>query len=179
MSGEDEQAPVGSDRCGHPTRAGGVCQRSPMVGSDRCHQHGDLEPTEAERRASRENPIEHGYFVSGFLDEEEEAIFRAVVDGELEPSAIQRQVIGALVVRAVRMLRRESEGEEVSGLATSVFAELRKSMDAMDPAEVRVESAVSRAEISQAVTELFREDRDLLLQAVPPEVRDDVAAAMA
>lgn len=178
MSGGDEDASGGSELCGHPTREGGLCQRSPMAGSDRCHQHGDLGPTEAERRASRENPIEHGYFVSGFLDERERRVFRAVVDGELEPSTIQLQAIAALVVRAMRMLRREAQGEEVSGLATSVFAELRRSMEAMEPDELRVESEVSPAEISQVVTKLFREDRDLLLQAVPPEVRDDVAAVM-
>lgn len=176
--GLDDGVSGEANQCGHPIQDGGLCRRSPMGGSDLCHQHGDLEPTEAERRASRENPIEHGYFVAGFLDEEEEQLFRAVVEGELEPSAIQRQSVAALFVRAMRMLEWEARGEDVSGLTTSVFAELRKTMDAMEPAELRVESEVSQAEISQVVTKLFREDRDLLLQAVPPEVRDDVAAVM-
>lgn len=177
-SGRTGQASRRSRRCRHPTQRGGLCRRPPMAGSERCHHHVGLEPTEAERRASRENPVKHGYFVAGFLDEDEREIFRAVLEGEIEPSEIQRQVIGALVVQAVRMMRWEAKGEEVSGLATSVFAELRKSLDALDPEALTIEHTWDDAEIHQAVTKLLREDREILLGVVPPEVHDEVEAAL-
>lgn len=178
MSGDEAASGDEGKRCGHPTRQGGLCQRSPMAGGDRCHQHGGLEPTEAEKAASRSNPIEHGYFVSGFLDERERAIFEAVASGEIEPSEIQRQAVAALVVRAMRMLEREAQGGDVAGLTTGAFAELRKSMEAMDPDAFRVEHAFSDADIARQVQRVLREDDEVLLQVVPPEARKAVEEAL-
>lgn len=178
MSEEERSDASGEDRCGHPTKQGGLCRRSPMAGSEFCHQHGDLEPTEEEKQASRRNPIKHGYFVSGFIDEREHAIFRAVVDGEVELRDIQRNVIAALVVRTVRMLKREAAGEDVTGLTTSAFAELRKSIETMDPESFHVEHTWSMEEIRLGVERLLQEDDELVLRMVPPEVRDVVEEAM-
>lgn len=166
------------ESCGHPTKAGGLCSRSPMAGSEHCHQHAGLGTTQAEQEASARNPVEHGYYFSGFVDEDERELFKAIADGDVDLGELQRQIVGALTVRAMRVLEWEAQGRDVSGLVTSAFAELRKAMDAMDPDAFRIEHSFDYQEIRETVDELFAEETRLVLKYVPDEVREDVREAM-
>lgn len=176
---EDEPADQGQElACGHPTRSGGLCSRSPMAGSPRCHQHAGLEATEAEREASRMNPVEHGYYFSGFVDEDERELFQAVADGAVDLALVQRQVIGALVVRAVRLLEREAEDPNLAGLTTSAFAELRKALGALDPDALTIQHTVDFHEVQAHVQEVLGEDPQRLAGLVPEEEHDAVREAL-
>lgn len=178
MSGEDQVDQRGEAACGHPTRSGGLCSRSPMAGSPRCHQHAGLETTEAEQEASRVNPVEHGYYFSGFVDEDERELFQAVADGAVDLALVQRQVIAALVVRAVRMLEREAEDPDLAGLTTSAFAELRKALDALDPDALTVEHTVDFREVQEHVQGILNDDPELAVRLVKPENRDVMREAL-
>lgn len=153
-----------SAACGHPTRRGGLCQNPPMVGSasGRCYQHQGIASTEAEVQASRENPIKHGYFVTGFLDDDERALFGRVLEGEIDPGVIKREVIAALVVRAARLTKWEADEQAIAGSATAVFSELRKTLDSISPEEIRLEHAWDPKEVADIVEEVFRSEPDLL-----------------
>lgn len=144
----------------------------------RCYHHQGLPSTEAELRASRENPLKHGYFVTGFLDEEERSLFQRVLEGDLDPGHLKRQVIAALVVRAARVTKWEAEGEPITGFATDVFAELRKALDSVSPDELRVSHSWDQAEVAAQVREILREDVELTLRLLPEEVRGTVREAL-
>lgn len=174
--GEGEDVP--DDRCGHPTKRGGLCRQYPMQGSERCYVHQGLEPTEAERQASRTNRTTHGYFVQGFLDDDEEALFERVLEGQADPGELKQHVVGALVVRANRMMRWEAEGQQVSGFATEVFGELRKALESISTEELRVEHSWDDVEVAQQVRRVLDEDPELLVRLLPPVVQDTVREAL-
>lgn len=178
---EAEAAPADpeeGDRCGAPTKRGGMCRNPPMAGAERCHLHVGLEPTEDQRRAQQEGGTRHGYFVQGFLDEEEKEHFREVVEGTRELGELKRHVVAALVIRANRMMRWEAEGQQVSGFTTEVFGELRKSLESMTADELKVDHSWDIAEISQQVEQVLAEDPELLLRVVPDEAREAVRQAL-
>jgi hypothetical protein len=168
------------ERCGAPTRSGRPCQRQVTnVDGDRCHLHSDLvDTTEAEAETSRNNAVTHGYFVSGFLDEEERELFREVLRGRADIGELKENVIAALVVRANRMLKWESQGENVSGFATEVFEELRKALESIEPDELTIEHAWDEQQVIGQVEQLLREDDELLLRVVPEEARGAVEEAL-
>lgn len=178
--GADTAVDAYVERCGHPTKSGRPCRRSvTTIDGDRCHQHSDLiETTEAEREASRSNAVTHGYFVSGFLDEDEKELFREVLRGRADIGELKENIVAALVVRANRMLRWEARGEKVSGFATEVFEELRKALESIEPDELKIEHAWDEAEIVGQVERLLREDEELLLRVVPEEAREAVEEAL-
>jgi len=180
-AGEPAEGEPDVQRCGAPTQAGRPCRRYvTSLDGDRCHLHSDLvETTEAEAQASREAAVTHGYFVSGFLEEDERELFREVLRGRADIGELKENVVAALVVRANRMLRWESEGQEVSGFATEVFEELRKALESIEPDELTIEHAWDEAEIVGQVEQLLREDDELLLRVVPDEARDAVEEALA
>jgi hypothetical protein len=103
---DPDEAAGDEARCGAPTQRGGVCRNHPMAGQERCHHHIGLDPTEAQQRARAEGNRKHGYFVTGFLDEDEREHFRRVLEGTEELGELKRHVIAALVIRANRMMRR-------------------------------------------------------------------------
>lgn len=177
MSGQTELVEE-DPSCGHPTQAGGLCSRSPMTGSDRCHQHAGLEPTEAEAEASKSNPVEHGYFFTGFREEWEKFVYHAITDGRLSPAEIQRQVMAALVVRSIRLLRWESEGKDVSKLTTRSLAELRKTLNALDPEALKIKHTYEYDEILESVKEIVRDDPAFVARLVPSEKHDIVREAL-
>lgn len=165
-------------RCGAPTRRGGLCKNHPMAGQQRCHVHLDgLEPTEAEQAARREGPLRHGYFVSGFLDDEERELFARVLEEGADIGALKQNVIAALTVRADRMMRWEAEGQNISGFATDVFTELRKSLEALQPDELEVQHSWDTDEVARQVEAVLEADRGLLIRMVPPGVQEIVREA--
>jgi len=177
----DGDAPGAVDYCGAPTRSGRPCQRQVTnIDGDHCHLHSDMvDTTEAEAEASRQAAVTHGYFVSGFLDEDERELFREVLRGRADIGELKENVIAALVVRANRMLKWESQGQEVSGFATEVFEELRKALESIEPDELTIEHAWDDQQVVGQVEQLLREDTDLLLRVVPDEARDAVEDALA
>ncbi len=177
----DEALEDATERCGAPTEAGRPCRRQVTnLDGDRCHLHSELvEATGAEREASRSNAVTHGYFVSGFLDEDEKELFREVLRGRADIGELKENIVAALVVRANRMLKWEAQGEKVSGFATEVFEELRKALESIEPDELTIEHAWDEAEIVGQVERLLREDEELLLRVVPEEARDAVEEALA
>lgn len=163
-------------RCGAPTKRGGLCRQYPMGGSDRCYVHQGLPPTEAER-ASRGN-TKHGYFVSGFLDDEERELFARVLEGVADVGELKQEVIAALFVRANRMTRWEAEGQPISGFANEVFGELRKALESVTPDELRVQHSWDDAEVAAQVERVLGEDPELLVRQLPPEVQEAVRDAL-
>lgn len=122
-------APPLEPTCGHPTRDGSPCRRRPLGGGgSRCSRHAGLPSTEAERAAAKRAALKHGYYLSGFLDEDERELFQRVCDGQVDPGDIVRQMTAALYVRAMRMTFWESEDGEPSALTTAAFAELRQAL---------------------------------------------------
>lgn len=177
MSGEDD--PTSSEEvCGHPTQAGGLCSRPPLVGGEHCHQHAGLEATEAEQEASRRNPVEHGYYFSGFVDEQERAVFRAVADGRADLADIQRRVVAALVVRAVRMLKHEHEDPDMAGLTTGAFAELRKTLNALDSEALEIEYTFDVEEVRRYVQGILNDDPELAARLIHSENHDELREAL-
>lgn len=176
----DEAPEDATERCGAPTQAGRPCRRQVTnLDGDRCHLHSDLvEATEAEREAARSNAVTHGYFVSGFLGEDEKELFREVLRGRADIGELKENIVAALVVRANRMLRWEAEGREISRFATEVFEELRKALESIEPDELKIEHAWDEAEIVGQVERLLREDEELLLRVVPEEARPAVSEAL-
>jgi hypothetical protein len=169
------------ERCGAPTNSGRPCRRHVTnVDGERCHLHSGLvDTTEAEAEASREAAVTHGYFVSGFLDEEEKELFREVLRGRADIGELKENVIAALVVRANRTLKWESKGQEVSGFATEVFEELRKALESIEPDELTIEHAWDEQQVVGQVEQLLREDDELLLRVVPEQARPAVEEALA
>lgn len=165
-------------RCGHPTRRGGVCRNHPMGGSKRCHRHAGLPTTAAQREASRTARTTHGYFVSGFLDDDERELFVAVLEGTLDPGELKRHVIAALVVRAARMTKWEGEGQPVSGFTTEVFGELRKALETVTPEELRVKHSWDDAEVAEQVRRVLGANPELVLRLLPPKARAAARAAL-
>jgi hypothetical protein len=173
-----ETEPDASNRCGAPTQRGGLCRNPPMAGADRCHLHVGLEPTHDQRRAQVEGGTKHGYFVQGFLDEDEKEHFRQVVEGTRELGELKRHVVAALVVRANRIMRWEAEGQQVSGFTTEVFGELRKSLEAMTADELKVDHSWDIAEVADQVEAVLAQDPQLLLRVVPDAAREAVREAL-
>lgn len=166
------------ERCGQPTKGGGLCRNYPMQGTDRCYVHTGLPPTAAEQAASRRNPVVHGYFVSGFLDDEERELFQQVLDGELDPAAVKREVIAALIVRAARMTKWEAEGQQVSGFTTDVYAELRQALDSVTPDELRLQHSWDDAEVGEQVARVLAGDPCLLIRLLPEGLRAEASKAL-
>lgn len=175
---EREQEDAGDDRCGAPTTRGGLCRNHRMGGSDRCHLHVGMDPTEAREEAWHTGPLKHGYFVTGFLDDEEKELFARVLEGTTDVGALKQQVIAALVVRANRMTRWEAEGQPISGFATEVFGELRKALESITPDELRVQHTWDTAEVAAQVEHVLAHDRELLIRLLPPEIQDTVREAL-
>lgn len=166
-------------RCGHPTRRGGLCRAHALAGGDgRCYAHSGLPRTPAEIAASRTNARKHAYFVSGFLDEGERALFESVLEGTVDPGEIKRHIIAALVVRAARMTKWEGEGKPVSGFTTEVFGELRKAVESVTPDELRVKHSWDDAEVAAQVERVLAGDLELLVRLLPEPAREAALAAM-
>lgn len=165
-------------QCGHPTRHGGACRKGPLTPGGRCAIHARLPPTPKQQEAARRNPVKHAYFVAGFLDEEERELFHRVLEGTLEPGALRGEVVAALVVRCVRMLRWEAEGKKVAALATAAFAELRQSLAALQPGEMRVRHSWDDAEVAAQVQRVLQADPELVARLVPPALREKVREAL-
>lgn len=175
---EGEADAAAEDRCGHPTTRGGLCRQYPMAGAERCYHHAEIDPTEDEQAAARSNPVQHGYFVKGFLDEDEKRVFEAVLEGHADPGEIKQHVLAALVVRANRMMAWEANGREVSGFANEVFGELRKVLESISPDELTVQHSWDAAEVARQVEEVLEEDPELLVRLLPPEVQGEVREAI-
>lgn len=177
---ERQENPIDEDdnRCGARTSDGGICRNFPMGGTDRCRHHVGLEPTEAEKRSWKEGELKHGYFVAGFLNEEEREHFRRVVEEGADYGKLKRQMIAALVVRTDRMLRWEAESGEPSRFTSKSFAELRRLLDSLEPEELEVEHSWSIGEVQAHVDAILREDDELLCRVVPNEVEDVVREAL-
>lgn len=101
-----------------------------------------------------------------------------MLEGQADPDELKQHVIGALVVRANRMMRWEAEGQQISGFATEVFAELRKALESISPEEVRVEHSWDDAEVADQVRRVLDEDPELLVCLLSPVVQDTVREAI-
>lgn len=190
MTSDDSQPPAdapveapGPAMCGHPTQTGGPCRNPPLGGPNpRCFRHSGIPSTAAERAASRQNATKHGYFVSGFLDEQERQRFEDYVRGGLEPVDLRQRMVAALILRAERMMRWEDSGERgerVSGYTTDAFAELRQSLEGLPVGGAEKQAVMDDVELLQRVEALLRSDRELLLRQLPPEVQGPARAAWA
>lgn len=167
---------MSDETCGHPTTTGAPCRNRPLGGPNkRCFRH-SMPSTEKQLAANRK----HGYFVKGFLDDEERARFEEFVRGGVEPANLRQRLIAALILRAERMMRWEGSGErgeKVSGYTTDAFAELRQALESLGVTEPVAEAVLDEVELLQRVEVLLRSDRDLLLRQLPEEVRKAAKAA--
>lgn len=168
---------MSDETCGHPTTTGAPCRNHPLGGPNkRCFRHSGIPSTEKQLAANRK----HGYFVKGFLDDEERARFEEFVRGGVEPANLKERLIAALILRAERMMRWEGSGERgerVSGYTTGAFAELRQTLETVDIGEPVREAVLDEVELLQRMEALLRSDRDLLLRQLPEEVRKAAKAA--
>lgn len=166
------------DRCGAPTTRGGLCRKHPMAGSDRCHLHSGLDPTEARKEAWRTAGLKHGYFVTGFLDDEEKELFAEILEGTADVGELKQELIAALIVRINRMLKWEAEGQQISGFLNEAIGELRKVLESVTPDELSIQHSWDDAEIAAQVDRVLGEDPELLVRMLPPEVQETVREAL-
>lgn len=164
--------------CGEPTRDGTPCPITPLSGSGgRCHRHAGLLPTWAQAEAARTNPVKHGYFAKGLIDESERRLYAETAEAIAEPWTIKRELAAFALVRAARVAKWEAESGKPSALATAAFATATRAV-----AEVPVEAAkdhrcLDDAEIVRQVEALLA-DPEVFLKRYAPAVQEGIRAVL-
>lgn len=178
----EHDEPKGAPRaCGHPTREGRPCSRAPLAGAGgRCHNHAGLESTEAQRAASRRNPVTHGWLVRTFRNDDHRELYERVAGREVGPEELRQQALAALAVRVARIVEWENQNNKTSPLTERALKQLLKALPEPppEPQTPAPSSATDHVELVRRVEAILEENPEVLVQRLPPSVQDAVRAAM-
>lgn len=115
--------------------------------------------------------MKHGYFLNGFLNEDERALYERVATwGEVESWELKRALIAAMVVRAARMTLWEAEDGEASPHTAAAYTQLRQTLE-----KFGFGAPLTRPPPhADPPRELLRDgDRELLRRMLMPEETED------
>jgi hypothetical protein len=166
--------------CGEPTDDKTPCGLRPLAGraGAKCYRHAGLEATEAQREASKANPVQHGLLVRGFLDEQERQLFEQVASGNADAAKQRANALGMLAVRAARAHAWESEELALNELAASAIRQYWNAICAPRATSPEAKPTLDAADVHAKVQAVLQ-DKELLLRQFPPRIQAVIREALA
>lgn len=164
--------------CTATTASGTPCRAAAMAGGKACVHHAGLARTEAQREASRNNPLQHGARARGVRDDEWE-VYRAYQEAIPEPDALKRDQLALILTRRDRVMELEAHAEDPVAYAAAAARALDAAGRALDrmPDAPPPKPEDDPILVAQIVQDLSR-DPEIFLKRLHPDVQEEIRGVL-